>query len=119
VTRLSGDVAPRGRFFVPIFHLATQINSIMKEKLFADGFRFKRRENAPDFVVGQLSARVEDAIETLRKHDKKGWVNMNILRGRSGNFYLEIDTYEKEQSAPAPETSAPKPSAPTYDDIPF
>ena len=27
----------------------------MADKVFADGFSFKRRENAPDFVIGNLS----------------------------------------------------------------
>ena len=26
-----------------------------KEKIFADGFSFKKRENQPDFVVGRMS----------------------------------------------------------------
>lgn len=33
-----------------------------KEKIFADGFSFKRNENAPDFVVGRMSVKVEDAV---------------------------------------------------------
>ena len=32
------------------------------EKVFADGFIFKKQEGAPDFVVGRLSVKVEDAI---------------------------------------------------------
>ena len=32
------------------------------EKIFADGFSFKRNENAPDFVVGRLSIKVDEAI---------------------------------------------------------
>lgn len=93
----------------------------MKEKVFADGFRFSRRENAPDFVVGQLSARVEDAIAMLRRNEKGGWVNMNIMIGRTGNYYLEVDTFERKSegkaAAPAP---APAKSVPTIsDDIPF
>ena len=31
-----------------------------KDKIFADGFSFKTRENQPDFVVGRLSIKVED-----------------------------------------------------------
>ena len=32
------------------------------EKVFADGFSFKRQENAPDFVVGRLSVKCDEAV---------------------------------------------------------
>ena len=37
-----------------------------KEKIFADGFNFKRRDNAPDFVVGNLSLKAEEAIQFIK-----------------------------------------------------
>ena len=49
-----------------------------EEKIFADGFSFKRNENAPDFVVGRVSIKTEDAIAFMRKHDKGGWVNLDV-----------------------------------------
>jgi hypothetical protein len=54
------------------------------EKIFAEGFSFKRQENAPDFVVGRLSMKVDEAIAFLRKNEKNGWVNVSIKYGRSG-----------------------------------
>ena len=33
-----------------------------QDKIFADGFIFKRRENAPDFVIGNISVKVDNAI---------------------------------------------------------
>ena len=57
------------------------------EKIFAEGFSFKRQENAPDFVVGRLSMKVDEAIAFLRKNEKNGWVNVSIKYGRSGNPY--------------------------------
>eukprot|EP01043_Picozoa_sp_COSAG02_P111281 COSAG02_NODE_47437_length_341_cov_0.644628_1_plen_54_part_10 len=48
-----------------------------EEKIFADGFSFKRREGAPDFVVGRISVKVDDAISFLKSHQKNGWVNLN------------------------------------------
>jgi len=69
------------------------------EKIFADGFSFKRNENAPDFVVGRLSMKVDDAIAFMREHDKKGWINLSIKTARSGNHYVELDTFEPKGSA--------------------
>ncbi len=63
------------------------------EKIFANGFSFKRRENAPEFVVGRLSLKVDDAMDFVKEHMKDGWINLNINQARSGNYYVELDTY--------------------------
>lgn len=73
----------------------------MNEKIFADGFSFKRNENAPDFVVGRLSMKVDEAIAFMKKHEKRGYVNLNVKTARSGNHYVELDTYEPKQAAKA------------------
>ena len=44
-----------------------------EDKIFADGFSFKRRENAPDFVVGNVNVKVDDAIAFLKENNKNGW----------------------------------------------
>ena len=65
-----------------------------KEKVFADGFLFKTRENQPDWVVGSMSVKVEDAIVFLKQKAKNGWVNLNINTSKSGKQYVELDTFE-------------------------
>ena len=77
------------------------------EKIFADGFSFKRNEKSPDFVVGRMSTKVEEAVAFLRQHEKNGWVNFNIKTARSGNYYVELDTYEPTTtSKPQAETKS-------------
>ena len=66
----------------------------MKDKIFADGFSFKRNENAPEFVVGRLTMKSDEAIAFIKTHTKNGWVSVDIKQGRSGNYYCELDTYE-------------------------
>lgn len=78
-----------------------------EEKIFADGFSFKRQENAPDFVIGRLSMKVEDAIAFIRQHEKRGWINLNIKTARSGNHYVELDTYEPKAKEEVSEKKAP------------
>ena len=53
-------------------------NSNTKEEIvFADGFKFRRKHaNAPDFVLGSLSLKVDDAISFLKANQKNGWVNL-------------------------------------------
>ncbi len=78
-----------------------------EEKIFADGFSFKRREGAPDFVVGRISVKVDDAISFLKQHQKNGWVNLNCNQSRSGNYYLELDTWEATPKATEQPAAAP------------
>jgi hypothetical protein len=85
----------------------------MKEKIFADGFSFKRNENAPDFVVGRMSIKVEDAVTWLKSNASNGWVNLDIKTSQSGNYYCELDTWK-----PTNNTEKPKSEA-VSEDLPF
>ena len=85
-----------------------------EEKIFADGFSFKRSENAPDFVIGRLSMKVEDAVAFIKEHEKRGWINLNIKQARSGNYYVELDTYEPKTDGKVSGTKSDyKPTAKT------
>ena len=83
-----------------------------EDKIFADGFSFKRRENAPEFVIGNLSVKADDAISFIKENSKDGWVNMNINQARSGNYYVELDTWK-----PKADNTATKETA--KDGLPF
>lgn len=88
-----------------------------QERTFADGFIFKRNEKAPEFVIGSISVKVDEAITFLKKNEKKGWVNLQVKKGRSGNPYIELDTFEPKAKA----ESKPKEEAEPEDDgnLPF
>jgi len=97
------------------------------EKIFADGFLFKRNEKAPEFVIGRLSIKVDEAIEFIKANQKAGWVNMDVKKARTGNFYIELDTFEtkgKESAVDKYEAKA-KPTSPAArqeeeeEDLPF
>lgn len=68
----------------------------MEEKVFAQGISFKRREGAPDFVIGNLNIKVDEAIETLKNNAKNGWVNLDILTAKSGKPYVQVNTWAKD-----------------------
>jgi len=81
-----------------------------QEKIFADGFSFKRRENAPSFVIGRQSIKVEEAIAFLKANVKNGWVNLDIKQSKSGSYYCELDTWEaKPQGNVQKEIAMPLP----------
>jgi len=64
------------------------------ETIFADGFIFKRKENAPEFVVGSQSIKVEEAIAFLKSNEKNGWVNLDIKQSKGGKYYCQLDTWQ-------------------------
>lgn len=85
------------------------------EKVFADGFSFKRRESAPDFVIGNVSIKVDEAVPFLQKNAKNGWVNLNVLTAKSGKQYIELDQWEPNKEEVTKEVN---PVA-QDDDLPF
>lgn len=95
-----------------------------QEKIFADGFIFKKNPKAPDFVIGRVSVKVEEAIAFLKSNEKNGWVNLDIKEARSGNHYIELDTFvsnkDANPKAPAPQKApATEESAAEVPDLPF
>jgi hypothetical protein len=83
------------------------------EKVFADGFVFKRNPNAPEFVVGRMSIKVDDAIKFMKDNQDNGWVNVQIKQSKGGQFYTELDTWKPTKGGEA--TQSPKQEA----DLPF
>ena len=45
--------------------------SVQKEKIFAEGFSFKKRENSPDWIIGNQAIKVDEAIAFLQANQKK------------------------------------------------
>jgi|TARA_R100001463_G_scaffold80584_1_gene135072 hypothetical protein len=86
------------------------------EKIFADGFSFKTREGQPDFVVGRLSIKVEDALAFLKERANNGWVNLNINQARSGKYYCELDTWKPSGDKAQTENT---PTESVKEDLPF
>ena len=92
------------------------------EKIFAEGFSFKRRDNAPEFVVGRQSIKVEEAVAFLEKHSKNGWVNIDIKKAKNGNYYCELDNWESASATKPTEDKkvAPKPKVKAEEnELPF
>jgi len=70
-----------------------------KEIVFAKGFYFKKREKSPNFVVGALDLKSEDAIKFIQDNtNNRGYCNLQILESRSGGYYIELDTFKPESS---------------------
>lgn len=90
-----------------------------QEKIFADGFILKRREKAPDFVLGSLSVKLEEALPFLNANQKNGWVNLNLMVSNTGKYYVELDTFVPKKQEGNAQPAAPTPSAVDTEDLPF
>jgi hypothetical protein len=71
-----------------------------KEKVFADGFIFKRAEKAPEWVVGKLSINLDEAMPFLTQNASGKWINLNVVQGKNGKYYIELDTWKPTGQAP-------------------
>jgi hypothetical protein len=92
------------------------------QKTFANGLICKRRDNAPEFVVANLSVKVDEFVAFLQEHQDKGWVNIDMCVSRGGKMYASLDTWKPTQGAAAEQgmAQAKAAAAPVPDDdIPF
>ena len=67
---------------------------MQQEKTFVNGFIVKRNDNAPDFVLANLSVKLEDFVEFAKTNHSDGWLNISLKKGQSGKCYAELDTWK-------------------------
>ena len=68
-------------------------------KIFPDGLIFKKpNENAPDFVKGTISIKVEEFKKFLDEHINNGWINLDLKENKEGKYYSELNTWKKEDT---------------------
>jgi len=93
---------------------------MQNDKIFAQGFSFKKNPNSPEFVVGKQSIKVDEAVAFLQANQKNGWVNLDVKQAKNGNFYMELDTWEPAGGS-AQGTASKNPFTPTSagGDLPF
>lgn len=71
-----------------------------QEKIFADGIRFQEPgPKAPQWVKGKISVKVDAFIAFLQIHAKNGWVNLDLKKSKKGVLYLELNTWQKGDTA--------------------
>lgn len=70
------------------------------EKKFAEGFMYRApAENAPSFVKGRVSFRVEEFKKFLDDNrNENGFVNVDILESRAeGKYYGQLNDWKKAE----------------------
>ena len=73
----------------------------MSDIVFANGLIFKKPDNAPDFVIGNLSVKKSEFIPFLDSQDGD-WVNLQIKLSKGGKYYVEVNNWQpnKEKKEP-------------------
>lgn len=90
-----------------------------KQTIFADGFIAKRRDDAKDFLITKLSLKVDEATAFIKKHEKNGWLNLEVKRGRSGGLYVSLDSFEPKKLDSAEVTPNQEEKWEPTDEVPF
>ena len=74
-------------------------NNQQKPEWSVDGMRYSPpNENAPDFVRGSLSIKIDEFIPFLQKNvNAKGWINIQLLKSKKGTIYLKLDTWKPKE----------------------
>ena len=99
----------------------------MSDKIFVDGMVVKRHEKAPDFVLCNISLKVEELIPFLKMHESNGWVNIQCKVSQGGKPYAELDTWKPthgdtaRQEAPKIREQIEQPAGDGFEDpdVPF
>ena len=88
------------------------------EKIFTDGMIVKRNDNAPDFVISNISIKVEEFTKFLGKHNKNGWLNIDVLKSKNGKYYGQINNWQPNQNDVVTNTDTTS-NDNQSDDLPF
>lgn len=70
------------------------------EKIYAKGLYWnEKRDNAPDFVLGSISIKLDDLKELERQileHWNNGYCRFQVLQGKE-KPYVVVDTYKPKE----------------------
>lgn len=69
----------------------------MADKIFTNGFIFKTKPNAPEFVKMGVSVKADEAIKFIQDNkNESGWLNFDVKESQGGKIYGELDTWKPD-----------------------
>lgn len=68
----------------------------MPEKQFAPIFFKPRNTNAPEWIVGTLSAK-RNELQDFLLHQEGDWVNLVIKESKNGKHYIQVDDWKPKK----------------------
>ena len=77
------------------------------ETKFVDGLFVNRREQAPDFVIANLSFN-EKFIDYLKDNmNAKGYCNVDVLKSKEGKLYAKLNDFKPKETQESNEEITP------------
>ena len=87
----------------------------MTDKIFADGVSIKPKETRYGEIL-KVGIKAKPFMDFLAKYtNERGYVNLDLKKGQSGKWYMELNAYKNNQSEEVTEDLV------TFDDeeVPF
>jgi hypothetical protein len=75
-------------------------NKMNQKMEFPEGIFAKApADNAPDFVKGKLTMKLDEAVGWLKSKQDSGetWVTLDIKEGQSGKWYASVNDWKPKQ----------------------
>lgn len=60
-------------------------------------FAKEKHDNAPDFVICDVSLKREELIKSLQERSED-WINCQVKRSKEGKIYIEENTFKKKEA---------------------
>ena len=68
------------------------------ENVFVKGVYAKKNEKSPEFVICNLSYKVDEFIQFLKENEENGYVNTQVLKSKGkGTLYSVLDNFEPKK----------------------
>lgn len=91
----------------------------MSDKIFADGLNIKSKETQYGEII-KLGIKIETFMDFLAKHEnERGYVNIDIKKGKSGKWYSELNTYKSNSTTKSEEDDESIVDFDDMDEVPF
>ena len=75
----------------------------MDSKKFVEGLRvFKPSDKAPDFIIANAVMHRKELIGWLQAQDGEQ-IKVDLKRSKEGKYYCEVNNYQANGAAPAPQ----------------
>lgn len=83
----------------------------MSDIIFVNGLSARKpHENAPNFVIADISANVVSLHEWLNANqglaNEKGFINLQLKESKAGKFYIAVNDYKPKNEVPVGDSVA-------------
>lgn len=91
-----------------------------EDKILAEGLFFKeKRQNAPEFVIGGFSIKIDQFSKFVKDHKDGEYLNFQVLKSKQGKPYIVLDTWKPNRDQSPEDIHVHDDSKIDTSDLPF